>query len=265
MKNQNFSEIIKSVKASSKYKHVNEELIVSIAQTETSKRGSQKAVLKAVKNKLHQVGGAYQANSAFSDWSDYLLNSNPSSDDVRQLCKQWMRFHRSTQERLPILSDFYNTIFSHLPPINSILDIACGLNPLAVSWMNISSDTTYIACDIYQDMIDFLNVFFFITGTQGKAFCQDVLSSPPSEKVDLILLLKTIPCLEQIQKNAGKILLDNLDANFLVVSYPVQSLTGKEKGMLDFYTNQFQSLVSDKNWSIEKFVFESELLFLVFC
>ena len=34
-----------------------------------------------------------------------------------------------------------------------ILDLACGLNPLAAAWMPLAPGATYHAVDVYQDMV----------------------------------------------------------------------------------------------------------------
>ena len=63
-----------------------------------------------------------------------------------------------------------------LPPIRSVLDVACGLNPLAIPWMPLAPDVHYYACDIYADMIAFLNGFFQIAGIDGQAQACDLVS-----------------------------------------------------------------------------------------
>ena len=67
-----------------------------------------------------------------------------------------MSLHASTRERLPILDGFYSTVLAALPAPRRVLDIACGLNPLASSWMPLAPDVTYTAYDIYSDMMQFI-------------------------------------------------------------------------------------------------------------
>src|SRR5262249_35063568 len=128
----------------------------------------------------------------------------------RAACLRVMHHHASTRERLPILNEFCTTIFAALPPVRSVLDVACGLNPLAIPWMPLTADATYIACDIYEDMADFLNGFFPLAGVQGRAEACDVIGTPPTQTVDLALVLKVLPPLEQIDKTAGLTLLKAL-------------------------------------------------------
>jgi 16S rRNA (guanine(1405)-N(7))-methyltransferase len=81
--------------------------------------------------------------------------------------------------------------------------------------------------------------------------------------VDLALLLKTLPCLEQAEKGASARLLDAINARHLVISYPVASLGGRQKGMFDTYEEQFAALAEGRGWSTQRFLFDSELAFIV--
>ncbi|MBI2888463.1 MAG: hypothetical protein HYY10_00905 [Candidatus Liptonbacteria bacterium] len=51
--------IVAAVLKSPKYRHVAPELVARLAGVELGKRGGEREALKAVKNKLHQVAGAY--------------------------------------------------------------------------------------------------------------------------------------------------------------------------------------------------------------
>ncbi len=85
---------------------------------------------------------------------------------------------------------------------------------------------------------------------------------PQLAHADLALLLKAIPCLEQVDKEAGRRLLDQVRADYLLVSFPVHSLGGRSKGMPATYEEHFRNLVADKPWSVQTFHFATELAFL---
>jgi 16S rRNA (guanine(1405)-N(7))-methyltransferase len=76
-------------------------------------------------------------------------------------------------------------------------------------------------------------------------------------------VLKAIPCLEQIDKSAGRRLLDGLKAKHMVVSFPVASLGGRNKGMAANYEARFWELAEGREWSVKKMLFKSELVFVV--
>ncbi len=261
-------ELVTAVTKSPKYRTVAPDLIRRIGAAELAKRGNFKEAVKGTKNKLHQVGGAYGDTAV--DYPKLLSRLQNADGEAarRQTCRDLMRLHASTRERLPILDEFYATILAGLPPIRSVIDMACGLNPLALAWMPLAADVTYHAYDIYGDMMAFLQGYFDLMGVHGVAHHQDILGQPPAEPDDLALILKTLPCLEQAEKGAARRLLETIRARHMLISYPVQSLGGRGKGMVENYEAQFWGLVdgeaaSGRGWRITRFEFATELAFLV--
>jgi 16S rRNA (guanine(1405)-N(7))-methyltransferase len=174
-----------------------------------------------------------------------------------------MSFHSSTRERLEILDKFYHDIFSEIPPVNSVLDLACGLNPLSIPWIPQFERLEYCVYDIYADLVDFLNAFIALLPVKGHAQVRDVLFDPPKRKGDLALILKTIPCFDQIDKAAVQTMLQQINVDNLVISFPVTSLGGTEKMMIRNYTERFGKIAGQMNWNIKKMSFKTELVFLV--
>lgn len=259
-------EVIRQVLGKKKYQHLDADLVAFIAGAEVKKRASLKEAVKATTNKLHQVAWAYWNDQpAYSAHAKELANLPPDihAGDSRAFCFRLMQEHASTRERLPILSDFYHALLDDIQPVNSILDLACGFNPLALGWMPIDPTAAYTACDIFQDMTDFLQAFFDHFQKNGKAGLCNLLTRIPQEKAQVALLLKTLPCLEQAEKDSARRILTGIDARSLIVSFPVRSIGGKEKGMLAHYASQFESLLSDLGWDYKKFLFESELAYRV--
>jgi len=269
MNNRKFSQLdhlIEAVLASSKYKSICRDFVCNVGARELAKQHNLKEAIKATKNKLHQVGGAYlDGEVRYSIWLDELKQACLSGDreHIRQTCIRMMRHHASTRERMPVLEEFYTTILANMPPIRSVLDIACGLHPLATPWMPLAEDAQYYAYDIYQDMMAFLNEYLRLMHLQGFAQACDVIQYCPQQKVDVAFILKAIPCLEQVDKSVGLRLLETISANALVVSFPAYSLGGRHKGMVVNYEARFRQLVAGKNWSISRFEFPTELVFLV--
>jgi 16S rRNA (guanine(1405)-N(7))-methyltransferase len=291
----NIAELIQAVQSSQKYAAVSEAMIRSIGLRELAARRNLKEAIKATKNKLHQVAGAYlDARLPYDQWLALLSaaaddrrrttdDGRPTTDDRRpttdeplsnsvlgtqssalaRACLEIMRYHASTRERLPILESFYATTLASLGPVRSVLDLACGLNPLALPWMPLAPDASYYACDIYADMIAFLNGFFAHAGIRGQARVCDLAAGAPDEQVDLALVLKALPPLDQQAKHAGRDLLRALNARHILVSFPAHSLGGRGKGMAENYEQRFRALAGAEGWSIERFVFPTELAFLV--
>ncbi len=258
--------LVEAVLSSPKYATVAPDFVRTIGARELAHRRSLKEAVKATKNKLHQVGGAYLGGRLdYAAWLAHLRMAYQSGDQAafRRACVSVMRHHASTKERLPILDTFYATTLAGLPPIRSVLDVACGLNPLAIPWMGLPPDVEYYACDIYRDMVDFIGGFLALIGIRGGVEACDLIHTPLPHRVDLALVLKTIPCLEQIDKSAGQRLLEGLNAPYILVSFPARSLGGRDKGMPVNYEEHFRELIAGKGWTVCRFEFATELAFLV--
>jgi 16S rRNA (guanine(1405)-N(7))-methyltransferase len=256
--------LVAAVLSSGKYRHVSPEFVRAVGARELAARSNLKAAIKATKNALHQAGGAFvDAPIRYDRALASLRDAVGDPDALRAACWAIMAAHTSTRERLPILDAFYTVTLAAVPSPARVLDIACGLNPLARSWMPFPTDTEYIAYDIYSDQIAFLNDYFALAGIPGRAEVRDVVSRPPDEQADLALILKTLPCLETVDKNAPARLLDAVRAPWLLVSFPAQTLGGRRKGMAAHYESSFRRLLDERGWPAERFEFATELAFLV--
>lgn len=259
--------LLEEIHKSAKYRHVSSDVICRIGREELVKRRSLKEAIHATRNKLHQIGGAYLGQTQnYGVWLEELraagLQAEP--EPVRRTCARIMSQHASTRERLPILDDFYTEIFANLPEIQSVLDLACGYNPLAIPWMPLAPSATYYAVDIYADMMTFLQDAIGLLGCQPRVSTFSILDTYPDvPHVQLALLLKAIPCLEQLDKSAGTTLLDRVDADYVLVTYPVRSLGGRQKGMRANYEIHFHEISANHNWTILRFTYQTELAFLV--
>jgi 16S rRNA (guanine(1405)-N(7))-methyltransferase len=263
---EQLEELVSSVLESPKYRNVCEDLIRNIGRRELSREQNVKAAVKATKNKLHQIGGAYFLKRPDYDfWLKKLREAKSLGNEssFRETCTEIMHYHQSTRERLKILDQFYTRIFALLPPIQSIMDVACGFNPLSIPWMPLPAKVKYCAYDVYKDLIDFVNNFMAICHVQGCAEVREVIQDTPEVKADVAFLLNTIPCLEQVEKWAGLKVLEAINSNFLVVSFPVKSLCGKEKNMRKHYETAFSKLTEEKDWDIQKLEFVTEQVFLI--
>ena len=257
--------LVMAVRSSAKYGQVSEAFVRRVGAAELNKRRSLKEAIKATKNKLHQVGGAYlDAAQEYPRWLATLQGATVQGDEaLRDACRAVMAHHASTRERLPILETFFAETLADIAPVQSALDVACGLNPLAIPWMPLAPGATYLACDIYTDMMDLIGAFLPLAGVTGRAFVCDVVHEPPEQQAQVAFILKTIPCLEQVDKAAGLRLLDAVRADYALVSFPARSLGGRDKGMVAQYEARLGTLLAERRWPAQRFEFETELAFLV--
>lgn len=258
-------QVVREVQKGAAYRDVHPGLIRRVAGQMIERKRDFKAVVKATRNKIHQVGGAYFGKAIpYERWQAELVDINPQ-DKTRLLeyCRKVLQQHASTRERLPVLEKFYGTLFESLSPVQSVLDLACGLNPLTAPWMPLAPNATYIACDIYLNLVSFLNRFLGCILLNGKVEWCDLLEGCPPYQAQVALLMKAIPCLEQLDRNVTLSLLQSVQAEYIVVSFPAHSLGGHRKGMVKNYENHFRQLISSFHWKVERFEFPGELVFLM--
>lgn len=258
--------VVDAVLAGAAYRPLSRDLVQRVAAAELAKRRNEKETIKATRSKLHQAAKAYLPDAPrYASWLAELRAARATGDaqSLRDACRRVMAFHTSTRERLPILDEFYAATLAPCGPIHSVLDVACGLNPLATPWMPLAPGAEYIACDVITDAIAFVDAFLQDSALQQRAVVCDVLGGLPEHNVDVALVLKTIPCLEHMDKDAAPRLLDAINARWVLVSFPVHSLGGRSKGMLATYEARFMALASTRPWQVQPFRFAAELAFLV--
>ena len=258
--------LVAAVLESSKNRHVSPNFIRRFGEEELASQSSVKAAIKETKNRLHQAGGAYlEKMPNYNRWRSELAAAADEAA-IRDLILGWMQSHSSTRERLPILGNFYSTILQSISPIQSVIDIACGLNPLAIGWMGLAAAVRYDAYDIYGDMTGFLTDYLGKVGVDGAAHVCDCAASPPTKAADMALILKFLPVLEQVEKGRTASIMAQ-PHRVLDICLPHSDLrrssAEKNKGMARNYEARFLELVKGENWRIEKHVFENELCFLV--
>jgi len=255
--------IVQAIRATHKYATICHDVVVYVAREELARRPNVKQAIKSTKNRLHQLGGAYMSRRPdYAGWLERLREAT-SEGEQRAACIEMMAHHASTRERIPILDTFYATILAPIGPIRSILDVACGLNPLAIRWMPLAPDVRYIAVDMYDDMAQFLAQALPLLGVQAESKAIDVAHQPLPGPVHLAMVLKTLSCLAQMDRTSAKNLLWRLDAEYILVTYPSKSLGRRDKGMTATYAAQFDSLIADTGWRYQRSEFDGELAFLI--
>lgn len=258
-------ELVRRVSAGADYRFIDRELIRRLGLQELLKRKNLKEAVRATRSKLHQVAAAYQEKPLdYPAWRQRLEAVSPQDEaGFKVFCREMMAWHASTRERLADLETIFKISLETIGPVHSVLDVGCGLNPLTIPWMPLAEDAVYYGCDIYQDMVAFLNFYFHFSQCKGCIEICDLTDTLPQQEVQLALLLKVIPCLEQIDKTIGEHLINGLKAENLLVSFPARSLGGHAKGMTQYYEQHFREMIAGSDWKVEPFSFSNEIVFLL--
>lgn len=254
--------IVATVKQSKKYRDASEETIRQLASAALRQYKRPKQAVKAVRTQLHSIMAPYLGDPDYRAATETLTTAFATGDPakIQEVCADLMGSHLSTRERLPILSEFYSRIFEVTGKPRTVLDVACGLNPLAIPWMGLEAPVDYYAYDIHEPRIRFLNLFFSLQRMPELARLQDVAIRSPREKGDVALFLKEMPRFERNYRGMGSSLLAALRTRYLVVSFPTISTHGG-RNLTNRYRDFFYELTADRPWTITELLFDGELVF----
>ncbi len=253
-------EISQKIIASKKYSRIYPGTIRRIVKNNISKY-PEKLVENKSRDNLHQVWGSfYKSLPDYRKLNENFTESMKNGSTLKEALKPILFIHSSTAERLPILDSFYKKIWEITGIPNSVFDLACGFNPLTLPWMDLPAASMYHARDIDISEIEFLNEIISkvklplsIDIKPGDIFEDEVFDA------DVVMLLKALPSIEAQSKGAAEKLIKQLNTKWLVISYPVKSIGGKEKGMLENYRKQANELLGGNAVELE---FETELVFV---
>jgi 16S rRNA (guanine(1405)-N(7))-methyltransferase len=256
--------VVSAIKESKKYRDTSEDTIRALAVEALQQYKKVKPAVKAVRVRLHSIMAPYLGDPDYAAAATTLTAAYTSQDPalIRQTCWEIMAHHLSTRERLPILTEFYQQIFAITGKPQSILDIACGLNPLALPWMDLPTLTDFYAYDIHEPRIQFLNHFFELNGLRPQAILQDVALNFPQEEGDVALFLKEMPRFERNYHGLGRPLLEALRVRYIVLSFPEVSTHGG-RNLVNRYRDFCHQLIAGHDWPITELLFEGELVFCI--
>lgn len=204
------ADIVDRVRRSSRYRDVDPLLVERLATEELPKARNPDDAVKRVKRRLHQAVGAFRGGL---------------TDDAA------MRSHASSRERMPHLATFYSGIWAITGVPASVLDLGCGLNPLALPHMGLAPDARYIAIDVDDRLLGIVRSFFEEAGQPHDVRSTDLVRDVPQDEVDVALMLKLVTTLDRQDPDAANRLLRGLRTRHAVVSFTTRSLGGRGKGM----------------------------------
>jgi 16S rRNA (guanine(1405)-N(7))-methyltransferase len=244
------SRVTQQVLASRRYRHVDEALVTRLAADELQRRGTETEAVKQVKRRLHQAVGAYRSGPDGGRNGDQLTAVRAAwTGDLRgaafmDRCRTVLARHASTRERLPDLENFYTGIWKAVGRApGSILDLGCGLGPVALPWMGLPSSTTIQAVEVDTTALATVDDFLSLVGQPHDIEPLDLVTAIPSQAADIALLLKLVPLLDRQDPTAAARLIAGIPASHAVVSFPRRSLGGRGKGMETTYRLRMEALV----------------------
>lgn len=214
----------------------------------------------AVREALHGITGAFMTPKDRRACLKNLLNWRETSNDAD--LEAALSYHASTRERMPLSSAdaVFARLFEGLPANFSVLDLACGIDPIYLAARGIRA----YGMDISGDAVDLINE----VGGQGmpcSAVCADLICDPelPDTQFDVVLLFKVLPLLERQRKDSARALLHRIRSPRIVVSFPTRSLGGRSVGMEAHYSQWMESNIPEERVCVSSFTSDNELFYIL--
>ena len=266
LENTRLDQLVEVILQNRKYRDlaIPKETVMDLVQREVESGLDEKTMLKNVRKKMHNIIAPYLGDPNYSEAIPLLEKAyiSKNADTIKQICIKILDQHASTRERVPYLKDFYNQIFNKIGKPGSILDLACGLNPISIPWMELPLQTDYHAYDIHSPRVKFINQFLILAGRQPQAEVRDILVNPPEIRADVAFFFKEAHRLEQRRKGANRDLWQKLNVDTLLVSLPISSLSGQHD-----LSGQMRRLVENAirgfSWSLQEIFIGNEIVFYI--
>ena len=247
--------------ASKNYRDVCPETVRRVWEACAAKYKKPRDAEKAAREALHGITGAFmtpqEARQLAFDMQDWYINNT----DVG--LERMLSRHASTRERLPLdaLDALYEQIFRTTGRPWSVLDLACGIHPLYLAARGI--DATGV--DISGAAVDAVNRFGEVYGMPVRASCADLLcqGAIPRRHFDMALMLKLLPLLERQRASAALAVMSAIDADWLVVSFPTRTLSGRNVGMATQYAVWMEAHVPPGRGIRERLEAQHELFYIL--
>ncbi len=235
--------LIGEIKQKPEFKDLPDSFIKKILQNYIDKHNlpipdnkkSRKLLIKIIRSELRTSAGQY-------------VGKNRNSKDA-------LSYHKSTNERL----NEYDYIKSKIEELNaqSILDLGCGMNPIAIAKKGIR----YYAYDIKYEYLDRIKEHFIENNITGEVHHEDITQITEFPQVDLCLMLKLLDILGKNKKEISKKLITKIDSEYFIISFATKTLSGKE--MNRPYRRWFEKLLKELKLECEIHRTSNELFYII--
>ena len=253
------------VLSSRKYAGMNlpEETVRDLLTQEIAVGKNPKEAEKGMREKLHQIIAPYLGDPDYELEEKRLAEAAAQGEgELKAWCEQILTVHTSSKERLPHLTEFYDTIYAHIGTPKVILDVACAFNPFAFPWMGLPKETVYYAYDLHAPRVHLINSFFRAYGMEPHAEVRDILLNPPEVSADAAFFFKEAHRFESRKKGCNRNFWISLPVKTIVVTLPAENLTGQHQ-MRDRQRSLIEKNIEGLGWGLEETEVSGEMIFFI--
>ena len=211
--------------------------------------------VRLARDLLHRVFASFVSSKILS----------PKEKDTEWI----LRKHISTRERLDFYKKVYERIFKNFKEKN-VIDLGCGINGFSYNYF--PRKINYFGVESVGQLVDLQNSYFDKDNISGKIFHKSLFDLDNVEKIinkikgeKIIFLFKVVDCLEMIQKDYSKKLLERIVplADRVVISFATRSLVSRKKfkvnrkWFFDFIDENF-NIIDDFEIGTERYIIISK-------
>lgn len=247
------STVIQIIKKKKELQDIADSVVQSVLEEQISKHRISlsglnekqvKPIIKSVRAELRLFSGRFQ--KSLKDRKAMLKENR---------IEELLQTHSSTKERLSFYPELKKKIASL--KVKSILDLGCGLNPIALANKNIK----YYASDIKESELSLIKEYFKINKFSGESFIHDLRFKKNLPEADLCLLFKVLDVIDtKNHKNATE-LIKSIHCKYILVSFATKKLSGKKMNFPRRFW--FENLLNSLNLKFETFSTENEFFYLI--
>lgn len=195
-----------------------------------------KLIVHDMRARLRKLSGSFNAESEQEEEEDILLS------------------HSSTKERADFYPELKERIYALKP--KSILDLGCGINPLAIAKKGIE----YYAYDINEENLALVQEYFEEKGIVGETGVVDLREGGAFPDADLCILFKVLDILDEKDHKRSEALLNSIECKHLLISFSTKTLSGAP--MRHPQRGWIELLLERLGYEFESFSSKNEIFYL---
>ena len=190
--------VVTRVAGSRRYRAVDATLVRRLAGEELPHARNVDDAARRVRRRLHQAVGAFARGSASLGPVVDAWTGDPADPAFRAASARVMASHASTAERAPYLDRFFDPIWTAAGGAPaSLLDLGCGLGPLALPWMGLDRSAPITAVDVDGQALATVDAFLGLVGQPHRIEERDLADATVGSPADVALLLKLVTTLDR--------------------------------------------------------------------
>jgi 16S rRNA (guanine(1405)-N(7))-methyltransferase len=242
---------------------------ISVQYLERSKIAKQ--LIKDIRAGLHKQYGLFwspklkRIDTFFARLEKVLEKHTLTSKASLKVHHNILHLHQSTRERTELYPSFFKRIWEVTGTPKSILDLASGLNAIALPYMHLEKGKVkYLVHELNPEDLQLIKAYASIikkkSEVQIKTQASDLRKHVPSSKADVALCLKLFDLLTT--KRSEEILLQLLkQCKYVVVSFSTK--TTAQRFMKKKKRTWFEVMIKRNNLSWELIEFGNEMVYII--